>query len=135
MSYVIVRKLLETQLNAVTPAIATAFENVPFNPTVGVAFQIVSLLPGQTENPTMGPAFQREVGIFQVLFAYPINAGPQAAMARAELVRAAFARGLTLTQGIVRVLIDRSPFIGPAKQDAEFYWLPLSIPYAADVNG
>lgn len=135
MSYEVIRKLLETQLNLAAGGVAIAFENVPYTPIDGTPFQSVNLLPGQTENPTMGDGFKREVGILQVMLNYPTKAGPQPAAARAEALRTAFKRGTTFVSEAVRVLIAESPFIRPALQGDGWYMLPVSIPYIADVQG
>ena len=133
MSNVIIRALLEVHLNAIAPNIATAFENVPFAPVNGTPWQRVNLLTAQTLNPTFGGNFHRETGIFQVMLAYPENAGAAAAATRAELIRLQFVRGTTLTSGSLRVLIDRWPWSSQGVNDGGWYRLPVSIPYIADV--
>jgi hypothetical protein len=133
MSHVTIRKLLEVRLNTVGGVFPTAFENAPFVPTNNVAWQSANLLPGQTENPDYGDSHHREVGVFQVTLYYPRNAGSQAALTRAELLRAGFARGLDLQEGSVKVKILRSPYIGPATDDDAWYRVPVSVPYTADV--
>ena len=133
MSNVIIRALLEVRLNAITPTVATAFENVPFTPINAVPWQRVNLLTAQTLNPTFGDNFRRETGIFQVMLYYPENAGASAAASRAELIRSQFSRGLSLTSGTLRVLIDRWPWVSQGTSDSSWYRLPVSIPYIADV--
>ena len=133
MSNVIIRALLEVHLNTIAPSIATAFENVPFTPVNGTPWQRVNLLTAPTLNPTFGDAFHRETGIFQVTLYYPENAGASACATRAELIRSQFVRGLTLTSGTLRVLIDRSPWVSQGMNDGGWYRMPVSIPYVADV--
>lgn len=133
MTYALIRKLLEVQLNTVGGTFPTAFENAPFTPQAGTPWQAVSLLPGQTSNPTRGDAHKREVGVMQVTLCYPTKTGAQALMARAEVLRSGFARGLSLVEGAVTVKILRSPFVGPATNDGSWYKVPLSVPYEADV--
>jgi hypothetical protein len=133
MSYVTVRKLLEVRLNTVGGVFPTAYENAPFKP-VSDPWQQVFLLPARTENPTMGDGFKRETGVFQVTLHYPNNTGPAPATQRAELLRAGFPRGLTLTEGNVRVMIDEAPYIGPGASNGTWFDLPVSVPYVADVN-
>lgn len=135
MTYTVIRRLLEQRTNTlVAGTMKIAFENVPFVPVQRVPYIELTLLAGRTQNPTMGDQFKRETGILQLAMMYPVNEGPANAMAKAEEVRALFPRGLTLTQGTVRVLIDEHPFIGPAMQDEGWYRLPVSIPYIADVG-
>lgn len=133
MSYVLIRQLLEVRLNAITPALATAFENVPFTPLQTTPWQTVHLLPAKTLNPTFGDAFKRETGIFQITLNYQENAGAAAAVARAELIRAQFPRGLALFSGTLRVLIDQAPSVAIGINDGGWYRLPVSIPFIADV--
>ena len=133
MSYVVIRSLLEVRLNAITPNIQTAFENVPFTPVNPTPWQRINLLPARTLNPTLGDSFKRETGIFQVTLNYPENAGPAAAATQAELIRAQFVRGTSLISGKVRVLIDEAPYVSPAMSDGGWYRLPISIPFIADV--
>lgn len=134
MSISVIRKLLETQLNSVSTGFATAYENVPMKPVAGTPYQRVHLLPARPENPTMGDGFRRDQGILQVLLSFPVNAGPHDVQARAETVLAGFPRGLSMTEGTLRVLIDSSPYIGPSLPDGgAWHSVPLSIPYVADV--
>ena len=58
MSIVAIRALLESRLAAITPALATAFENFPFTPINGTPWQRVNLMAAQPLNPTMGDGFR-----------------------------------------------------------------------------
>ena len=133
MSIVAIRALLESRLAVITPALATAFENFPFTPINGTPWQRVNLMAAQPLNPTMGDGFRRDAGIFQVMLFYPENAGPSAAALRSELVCAQFDRGLSLTSGSLRVLVNTSPWASIGRNDGGWYALPVSIPYVADV--
>jgi hypothetical protein len=99
----------------------------------GTAWQAVHLLPAPTQNPTYGDQHHREVGEFQVSLNYPPNAGSQAANARAQLIRETFPRGLVLTQGTLRLLIDRTPYLLRAQQSTNWFFLGVAIPYMAEV--
>lgn len=132
MSVVAIRSLLELRLAAMAPALATAFENFPFTPVNGTPWQKVNLLVARPLDPTLGYGFQRDSGIFQVMVFYPENTGPAAAAARADLICAQFARGLTLTSGTLRVLVDRSPYASTGRNEGGWYGLPVTIPYVAD---
>lgn len=135
MSYVLIRALLEQALNAASSGVETAYENVPYSPKVGTPYQRATLLPAQTDNPTMGDGFKRERGVLQILLNYPLKAGPSAAATRAEVLRTAFKRGTTFTSGVVRVVIDSSPSIAPSLPGDAWYVLPVSVSYFADVQG
>lgn len=135
MSYLVIRRLLETRANSlVAGTMKIAFENVPFTPVQRTAYIELRLIPGRTQNPTMGDQFKRETGILQLTMMYPVGEGPANAHTKAEEVRALFPRGLTLTNGSVRVIIDEHPYIGPQINDDGWYRLPVSIPFIADVS-
>lgn len=129
MSIRALRAALEVALNSIAPALSTAFENVPFTPTAGTAYQRVNLLRASPENPGIGAGMHRDIGVMQVTLCYPIGPGPQAAESRAEAIRTAFARGASFTSGAVTVHITTTPAIGPAYVEADRYCVPVSIRY------
>lgn len=130
-----VRAALETQLAAMGPALATAWENVDFEKVdANTPFQAVTLLPAAPDNPVFGPGFYVERGIMQVTLSYPLGAGPGAAAARAKLVRAQFPRGLSLAAGGVTTTIERTPEIGTGVITDDHYQLPVRIRWYANVN-
>lgn len=135
MSLQSIREALEVRLNALSPALATAWENTPYTPVQGTAYQRTTLLPAPSRNPSMGSStvLTREAGILQVSLFYPEGAGPAAAQARAELTRGHFPRRLTLTADGITVHITNTPYIHPAIQEPDWYHLPVSIPWRADV--
>ena len=122
---------LDTQLNAMAPALATAWENSEYDPVTGTPYQRVYLLPASSENPTFGDTQTRESGIFQITLCYPELKGSAATLARAELIRAQFTRGLTLTSGGVTVRISNTPSIAPARYETGLYIIDVSVPYFA----
>lgn len=132
MSIGAVRIALEGKLNAMTPSISTAWENVPFTPTPGTAYQAAYLLP-VTENPTMGDDYYRMAGIFQVNLFYPLQTGPKEAQDRAELIKTAFKRGTTMTSGTVKVIVERTPDIGQGRRDGDRWMVPVKIRFYAEV--
>ena len=133
MALVEIRTALETKLNALTPTLATAWENVPFTPVVGTAYQQVNLMIADTLNPTLGGTHYRIKGFMQVLLCYPPNAGAKTASTRADLLVNHFKRGTSLTSGGVTVIIDKTPSIAPALIDGVLYKIPVSIYFSADI--
>lgn len=133
MSQLAIRRALETRLAALTPALATAWENQHYTPAQGTPFQAVALLPAQTQNPVFGGDFKREVGLLQVLLHYPTGTGAKAANERADSLKAHFPRGLSLTSGGVIVIIEGTPSIAPARDNGEWYMVPVSIPYFSNI--
>lgn len=134
MSQVAIRAALETRLGTMSPPLATAYENKSYTPTTGTPFQRVNLLPASPDNQTLSPDYHLELGLFQVTLCYPKNAGPNDAQARAEAVKTHFARGLSLTEGALTIIITRTPVIAPAFLDDAFYCIPITIQYQCDIN-
>ena len=132
MSIASVRAALETKLATITPAIATAYENTPYTPVSGTPYQACYLLP-VTENPTMGDGYYRLAGIFQVTLFYPLQTGPAAAAARAELIRTAFKRGTSMVSGSVTVIVERTPDILQGRVDGDRWALPVRVRFFAGI--
>lgn len=124
---------LEKHLNAMSPSIATAWENVSYTPVTGTPYQRVNLLPAEPDNSSQGRHHYREIGLMQVLLNYPVNVGRSAAIARAELLRTQFKRGTTLTESGINVIITQTPTIGGAFVDDDWYRIPVSIFYQSDI--
>lgn len=134
MSITAVRAALEVKLAAMTPALSTAYENVPFTPVAGTPYQACYTMPASPENPTMGDGFYREQGIFQISLFYPLQAGPATASARAELIRAAFKRGTSMTSGTVTVKVTRTPEVSQGRVDGDRWLVPVKIVWHANIN-
>ncbi|MCA7945568.1 phage tail terminator-like protein [Burkholderia vietnamiensis] len=128
-----VRAALESRLAALAPSIPNAWENTAYTPTLSVAFQRPTLMRASPENPAMGSAMYRDVGVFQVMLCYPLNGGAGAADDRAKLVRSWFPRGSSLTTQGITVMIQKTPTIGPGASDGSFWCVPVSIPYFANI--
>lgn len=133
MSIVNVRIALETALNAITPALATVWDNTAYTPIDGTAYQKAYLMPAQPDNSTLGSAYYREQGIFQVTLFYPIQTGTKDAADRAELIRTKFKRGSSFTSGGVTVIIDRTPEISQGRIDEGRWALQIKIRWYAGI--
>jgi hypothetical protein len=132
MSIISVRTALEAKLNAMTPSIQTSWENVPYTPVSGTAYQAAYLLP-VTENPTMGDDHHRLIGIFQINLFYPLLTGTLTAATRAELIKTTFKRGTSMTSGSVTVIVERTPDIGQGRPDGDRFMIPIKIRWYAEV--
>lgn len=133
MSTVLVRAALETALAAISPALATAWENVDFTPpATSTAYQNVTLMFAQPDNASYGAGY-RELGIMQVDLNYPQQSGPSAAYTRAELLRTTFRRGATFSSGGVSVVVDRTPDIMAGRNEAGRYVLPVRVRFFAQL--
>jgi len=127
MSLVLVRAALETALAAMTPALATAWENVPFSPpTASVPYQAAYLLPSTPDNEEFGSAHV-EQAIFQVSLYYPLQAGAAAAATRAEALRSLFKRGASFTRSGVVVKVTHTPEVSQGTVDGDRWFLPVKV--------
>jgi hypothetical protein len=127
MSTVSIRAALESALNAMTPALATAFENVNFKaPAESVPYQMAHVIFARPDNLEIGRSYQ-ELGYLQVKLMYPIRTGSLAAMTRAELLRTTFYRGSTVTSGGVVVNIIETPEITPSGVEDNRYSVIVKI--------
>lgn len=133
MSDLAIKAALEVRLATITPALATAQENGNYVPVIGTPYQRVNFLPAEPENPSIGASLYREQGIFQVTLLYPTNAGAVPARTRAQLIRSAFPRGMTLSSGGVTVHIDRTPTIERGTTEADRYAVVVRIRYHANI--
>lgn len=133
MSVVAVRAALETALDGMTPALATQYENAAFTPTTGTPYQIAALLFAQPRNDEVSASWV-EQGLFQITLRYPLNVGPAAAAARANLIRQTFYRGASFTSGSVTVTVARTPEILPAYTESDRYAIPVRVPFSAPIT-
>lgn len=133
MSDAAIRAAIESRLNGMTPALATAWENVPFTPVDGTPYQRAYLMPAQPENPTIGALLQRLSGVYQINLFYPTGTGSSAAMTRALAIRARFPRGLTMTAGGVTVSVIETPEIGGGTVVGDRYLVPVRVRYRTSV--
>ena len=131
MSAVLIRSALETALAAMSPAIGTAWENMPFTPENGTAYQRAHVLFGEPDNPEMG-TFTQDRGFMQVSLCYPLDTGPATATARAELIRATFKRGSAFTASGVVTTIEKTPEIAPGMIEGDRYVLPVRVRFYAN---
>ena len=129
-----IRVALETALAAITPSLATAYENVPSVPTVGVPYQQAFLLAAQPANIEIGPGYIDQ-GIFQVNIFWPKDVGSGPAMTQAELIRSTFKFGATfaLTSG-GSILITNTTEIGQGVPDGDRYMVPVKVRWQARIG-
>lgn len=131
MSAVLIRQALEVALAAMSPSLASAWENTPYTPVEGTPYQRVYVLFGDPDNPEMG-RFTQERGILQVSLAYPLGDGPAAAMTRAELIRDTFYRGASFTASGVTAVVEKTPEISPAQIEDDRYVVPVRVRFFAN---
>lgn len=135
MSSILIRAALESALAGMSPALATAWENVPYTPVTGTPYQAAFLLMARPAKMVMDQGIRREQGMLKVILRYPLNAGPSAAQARAELIRSTFYAGRTLSASGVTVTIDGTPEIAPAAVDGDRYAMPVNVFFYSNIGG
>jgi len=135
MSIISVRAALQSKLDGMSPALATAWENFKDDsvPIDGVPYQAAYLLPS-VENPTMGDDYHRLIGIFQINLYYPLLEGTATAEARAELISTTFKRGTSMASGGITTRIEKTPEIMPGRADGDRWMIPIKIRFFAGVN-
>lgn len=135
MSNVVIKKLLQTQINVSNGSLPMVLENMKYNPIVGTAWQKADFLFAQTENPTMGDGFKRDPGLLQILLNYPLHAGAGEADERAEFWRGVFKRGTTFIEGTLRVLIHEHPWAATMPKTDSWHRVVVSVPFIVDIHG
>ena len=133
MSATLIRSALETSLAALSPAIATAYENVDYTPVQGTPYQRVNVLFATPQSLEMSQKLHREQGFMQVTLCYPKHGGTAAATARAEAIRAAFPAASEHVSGSVTVTIDGLPSIDPAPAEDDRFNIIVRVRFYAHV--
>jgi len=133
MSIVAIRAALEVALNAMSPALSTAWENAAFAPVPGTPYQAVSLKWAQPDNVEFGSR-HRELGFMEVKLMYPLQVGTSVAAARAELLRTTFYRGASFASGGVTVRIDKTPEVSPGAVEGDRFALPVKVRFFANIS-
>lgn len=118
MSQQVIRGALQTRLKTLGWADQTAWENRKFTPTAGVPYQRVTTLFAEPNNLGLGET-ALERGVFQVTLAYPVGSGIGASTARAEAIRDAFPKNLTIDG---KVKVARAPEITRLGVDKDEAW-------------
>ncbi len=133
MSSVNIRDALEAAVAAMTPPLATAWENTVFSPTVDTPFQRVVMAFSKPLNSEYGRGYQ-ERGFMRIDLVYPGGQGANAAAARADLIRATFFRGAVFTTNGLTTTIAGTPAILPGlNDDLGNYVLTLRVPFLASI--
>ncbi len=133
MSLTAIRAALETALDGLSPALATAWENVAFTPAEGTPYQRVTLVMATPDDREIGGRHV-EMGFLQIDLCYPQGDGGGAVAARASLIKTAFRKGTSLTAAGVMVLVTNTPQALAARVEAERYVLPVRISFRAEVS-
>ena len=69
------RLAFEEAINAISPTIATAYENVSFTPTINVPYQQLYDIPSSNDHLFVDNAEFDGLGVFQITLKYPSGQG------------------------------------------------------------
>lgn len=127
MTIALIEAALEERLQAITPAIDTAFENKTFTPVAGTEYQRINHLTNTPVDHAVTLDVTEDRGILQVSLFFPLDKGRVPAKTRAQLIRDQFKPPLTLTKGAVKVEITKTPSIGSGYPEGDRYMVPVSI--------
>ncbi len=132
MAIIEVKRAAERHLSTLTPNIATGYEGVTFAPPVGL-YQRVQFNIQTPDDPVLGTGFYRERITMQVFIAGALNKGTAEVIARAELVRNHFNKGLTLLENNIRIHVLRTPQIAGTSVASDRLVCPVIIELVAEV--
>jgi hypothetical protein len=135
MSTVVIKSLLETALNGLSPALSTAWEDVDFTPVAGTPYQEVFVVFSKPDNSVLGGGYHQERGYMQVNLCYPRKVGSTTALARAELLRSTFKMGKSFSGSGITVVIESTPEIRQGKTVNGVYKCPVTINFFANIVG
>jgi hypothetical protein len=129
-----VRAALETALKAVDPNFATQWENFAFDPTPGTPYQACNILFADPFDPEANGSFVQESGYMQVTLRYPANKGAGPAITKAQELKQAFRKGLSIPCDGSTVQIIRTASIAPGSNDGDRYAVAVKIFFNASGN-
>lgn len=134
MSQIIIRSILETALNTITPKIPTQYENIVFTPTTNTPYQSAYLLMNTPDDIVLasGGMF-REKGLFQVTLRFPLGNGTVTAMTQAEKIRNTFARGTVLEKDGHRLICDQTPSIRVLPNEVDRFVVAVKVSFMVDI--
>jgi hypothetical protein len=123
------RLAFEEAINAISPTIATAYENVSFTPTINVPYQELYDIPASNDHLFVNSSEFESLGIFQITLRYPSGKGSKDAFNRAELYVSSFPVGRKLTKNGDTITVIQTPQINVLGVDGDRYSVAVSINY------
>ena len=132
MSIITAQTAVRRRLAALTPSLPTALEGISFVPPTGM-YQRLQFVINPPTDPTFGTYFHRENIQVQIFVADKLDVGTTGAIARAQLIRDWFCKGLTLEEDGVRMHVLRTPQIAGAAVAGDRVIVPVLIPLTVEV--
>ena len=129
-----IRKTLESKLAALSPSIATAYENVAFTPVNNVPYQRVSILYNTPRDRTLNLDMYEEKGFLSVYLCFPADVGPAQAEARADALLMHFKPPLMLVDFGLQIRIEQAMQTKEGRMDEGRYCIAVLIPWKAYIE-
>ena len=123
------RLAFEEAINAISPTIATAYENVSFTPSSGVPYQELYDIPASNNHLFIDNSEFEGLGIFQITLKYPSGAGMKTVSNRAELYVSSFPVGTKLTKNGEVITVLQTPKVNNLGVDGDRVIVAISINY------
>ena len=123
------RLAFEEAINAISPTIATAYENVSFTPTINVPYQQLYDIPSSNDHLFIDNAEFEGLGVFQITLKYPSGQGMKNVSNRAELYVSSFPCGLKLTKNGEIITVLQTPKVTNLGVDGDRVVVAVSINY------
>lgn len=123
------RLAFEEAINAISPTIATAYENVSFTPSSGVPYQELYDIPASNNHLFMDNSEFEGLGIFQITLKYPSGTGMKTVSNRAELYVSSFPVGTKLTKNGEVITVLQTPKVNNLGVDGDRVIVAVSINY------
>lgn len=131
MSLVLIRAALEQRLDALTPKLPIAYENIPFTPVDGQPYLRAFLIPNTPVDHGIAFDVKEWRGLFQISVMYPLGSGSRDAADQAELLAAHFAPYLEILSGDMKVMVFASPDIASGFPDDGRWHVPVTVAWRA----
>lgn len=111
----------------------TSWPNAVFQSVVGVPYAKIDWIDAAPSEPTQGGGFRIELGYMQVTLVYPPGIGTGALLARAELIRSYFAKGMSFKQDGLTISIPQTPQFGSDEQAQDQYSKVMRIYHSTQI--
>ncbi|MCP4257650.1 MAG: hypothetical protein GY774_09020 [Planctomycetes bacterium] len=114
-------------LEAVSGLPCIAMPNVDFNPDEHIKYVAAFILPAESDNETMGcDSFS---GLIQTSVYIRDGRGIVEATTYSDMIRAAFPKGLEITNGDTSIVISKTGWDSPMIVEQGWCQIPVTIPY------
>lgn len=126
-SFSVIHKLLEDRAAAITAIPLFQRENTRIERSPGKPWSRFTFLPAPSKQKSIGVTGKNQLqGLAQVDLFYPADKGTTDSGAMADLVLASFPRGLTLTEGVITVIVEISWQEASMRVD-QYYQVPVIV--------